>query len=1069
MLPVVTLTVNDQCIDCLVDTGAGTSIIDRNVFPKSRITKLHTPIELKTLTGKEIIESELITKVPFEFKEVAKMSWKVMDLSNKSFKALLGQNILGPLGAKVDLLNNQLEINDQIIKFKGQEFPYKEIHQLEAVDLNYVDLIKKLKTEHMNEEELKQLKQILYRNQDLFYREGDALTNVREVKHQIITKDSRPIYSKIYRFPKVHEEEVDKQMKEMLEQKIIKPSNSPYNSPIWVVPKKADNSGKQKWRIVIDYRKLNDITIDDKFPIPNVESIFDKLGRAQYFTTLDLAKGFHQILVDEKDRPKTAFSTPHGHFEYVRMPFGLKNAPATFQRMINHVLRDYINKTCVVYLDDILIFSTSLQEHVSSINEILAELRRHNLKIQIDKCDFFTKQTEYLGHVLTNEGIKPNERKVNVIRNLKLPATRKQIKSFLGITGYYRKFIRDYAKVAKPMTNFLKKDSKIDVQDLSYKESFQKLKDLITNYPTLRYPDFKKKFVLTTDASNLAIGAVLSQDGHPVSYASRTLNDHETRYSAIEKELLAIIWATKYFRPYLYGEKFTIRTDHRPLVWLNSLKEPNSKLQRWRIRLNEYDFDIEYVKGKDNKVADFLSRINIDKNEINMLEEEEGEVNSDRATIHSGVEDLSDHIPIVDAIVNKYFTQIHLVREKEKEFDSKYRKFRQIFITEEELGNNEYLNNVLRRYIKKGKIGIYSELEDPEYNILQQKLLELFSNEQKIKFVKCTRLAIDLESEDEAFKLIEEIHKNNNHRGIVENYKEIRNTHFYPKLKELVHKYINNCDVCNLSKYDRRPVKYKFEISETPNEPNEIIHGDLFFCHKQVFLTIIDKFTKHLMAQKLNDRNSITIIELLRNRFSIFGKPKKIVLDNEFNNINVKDFLRQESVQVHFTSPRSHTGNSDIERVHGTLNEHLRILEIENHNLNAVEKVLFATEKYNNSLHSTTQEKPLDFVNNRIINLNEIKQRLLDKKHKVIGTLNEKRVDKELENNKETYVKNPEAERHKHKPKYIKIKTKKVNNKLLDKRNRNVHVSRIKRKYKFLTGNQNSDNEQVDANNEVLT
>lgn len=1061
----MTLTIDDKRIDCLLDTGAGTSIIDQNIFPKSRFKTLQFPIELKTLTGKEFIKSEIITKVPSEFHETATMSWKVMDLSNKNFKALLGQNILKPLGAKVDLLNDQLEINNEVIKFKNC-CPYKEIHQLEVVQLNHVDLIERLKTEHMNSEELKYLKQIVYKNQDLFFKEGDKLTNVKEIKHQIITKESRPIYSRIYRFPKIHEEEVDKQVKEMLEQNIIQPSNSPYNSPIWVVPKKVDNSGEQKWRIVIDYRKLNDITIDDKFPIPNIESIFDKLGRAQYFTTLDLAKGFHQILVDEKDRPKTAFSTPHGHFEFVRMPFGLKNAPATFQRMINYALRDHINKTCVVYLDDILIFSTSLQEHINSINEIFDKLRIYNLKIQIDKCNFFAKETEYLGHVLTNSGIKPNGKKVEAIRNLKLPTTRKQIKSFLGITGYYRKFIRDYAKVAQPMTKFLKKDSKVNVNDQSYKESFEKLKNLITNYPILKYPDFKKKFVLTTDASNFAIGAVLSQDGHPVSYASRTLNNHETKYSAIEKELLAIIWGTKYYRPYLLNGKFTIRTDHQPLTWLNSLKEPNAKLQRWRIRLNEYDFDIEYVKGKDNKVADFLSRINTDNNEINILEEENHD-NSDQATIHSGVEDLNDHIPIVETIANKYFTQILLVNEKETEIAIKYKRFRKIYITKNDLGNDTYLNDILRRYIRKGKTAIYSELDDSEYNILQQKLLELFSNERKIKFIKCTKLAIELENEDEAYKLIEDIHNSTNHRGIIENYKEVRNSHFYPKLKELIHKYINNCDTCNLSKYDRKPVQYKFEISETPNEPNEIVHGDLFFCHKSTFLTIIDKFTKHLMTQKLNDRNSITIVELLRNRFAIFGKPKKIVLDNEFNNINIKDFLRQENIQAHFTSPRSHTGNSDIERVHGTLNEHLRILEIESPNLNSVEKVLLATEKYNSSIHSTTQEKPLDFINNRVESIERVKQRMLYKKHKTIGRLNKNRADIKLENNRETLVQNPESERHKHRPKYVKIKTKLVNNKLLDNRNRNVHVSRTKRKYKFFSGEQNSDNDQHSTNQEI--
>lgn len=313
----------------------------------------------------------------------------------------------------------------------------------------------------------------------------------------------------------------------MLEQGIITESNSPYNSPLWIVPKKKDASGQPKWRIVIDYRKLNEVTVSDKFPIPNIEGILDKLGKSQYFSTLDLAKGFHQILVKPEDRKKTAFSTPLGHFEYVRMPFGLKNAPSTFQRLMNSILREFINKICVVYMDDILVFSTSLEEHISNLKIIFGTLKKSGLKLQIDKCNFLNKETEYLGHILTPQGVKPNPEKITVIQNLKLPTTQKQIKSFLGITGFYRKFIKDYAKIALPILKYSKKNTKVNAHDPNYIASFEKLKSLITDYPILKYPNFNRRFKLITDASNFALGAVLTQDGHPVCYASRTLNDHE--------------------------------------------------------------------------------------------------------------------------------------------------------------------------------------------------------------------------------------------------------------------------------------------------------------------------------------------------------------------------------------------------------------------------------------------------------------------------------------------------------------------------------------------------------------
>lgn len=233
----------------------------------------------------------------------------------------------------------------------------------------------------------------------LFYETKSNLTFTNAIKHRIITKDDIPVFARTYRYPYIHREEVTKQIREMLESGIIKPSNSPYSAPIWIVPKKDDASGLKKWRIVVDYRKLNEKTVDDRFPIPNIEEILDKLGRCMYFTTLDLAKGFHQVEIDERDTHKTAFSVEGGHFEFLRMPFGLKTAPATFQRLMNNILGDLVNKVCLVYLDDIIIYSTSLQEHLISLRQVLDRLANANLKIQIDKCEFLKRETTFLGHV----------------------------------------------------------------------------------------------------------------------------------------------------------------------------------------------------------------------------------------------------------------------------------------------------------------------------------------------------------------------------------------------------------------------------------------------------------------------------------------------------------------------------------------------------------------------------------------------------------------------------------------------------------------------------------------------
>ncbi|CAK9801713.1 Retrovirus-related Pol polyprotein from transposon 17.6 [Anthophora quadrimaculata] len=392
----------------------------------------------------------------------------------------------------------------------------------------------------------------------------------------------------------------------MLDKNIIEESDSPYNSPVWVVPKKADASGKQKWRIVIDFRKLNELIDQDAYPLPNIDDILSQLGNAKFFSALDLSSGFHQIPMDENSKTYTAFSTPQGHFHYNRMPFGLKNAPATFQRMMDTALRGLLNRYCFVYLDDI-IFGNTIQQHNDNLAIVLQRLRDLRLKIQPDKCEFLKPELEYLGHITTSEGIKPNPEKIEAVKQFKIPKMPTDVKSFLGLAGYYRKFIRNFSKLAKPLTDLTKKDIPFHWTD-KQQESFQTLKDKLCEAPVLAYPNYNDAFTLTTDASNEGIGAILSQNGHPCCYISRTLNPPEKNYSTTEKELLAIVWAVKRLRQYLLGRHFIIRTDHQALTWLKNCKDPSSRLIRWRLKLEEYEYEIQYHKGKENTAADALSR-----------------------------------------------------------------------------------------------------------------------------------------------------------------------------------------------------------------------------------------------------------------------------------------------------------------------------------------------------------------------------------------------------------------------------------------------------------------------------
>ncbi|CAH2088138.1 unnamed protein product [Euphydryas editha] len=488
------------------------------------------------------------------------------------------------------------------------------------IDKELCDNLRKIRTDHMNDEERREITKICYKYRDIFYSENIPLSFTHAVKHKLRLTDQTPIFVRSYRQAPQQRNEIQKQVDNLLKQGIIRESISPWSCPVHIVPKKADASGKVKWRLVIDYRRLNDRLIEDKYPLPNINDILDRLGRAQYFTTLDLASGYHQVEMHPDDIEKTAFSTERGHYEFLRMPFGLKNAPSTFQRLMDHILRGIEN--VFTYLDDVIIISTSLQEHIEKIKQVFDRFKIHNLKIQLDKSEFLKKHVKFLGHELTEQGLVPNQDKIKAVLNFPLPKTHKDIKSFLGLVGYYRKFIKDFAKLTKSMTLCLKKHKKV-VHSPEFLESFNKCKQILTNAPILQYPNFDQTFILTTDASDIALGAVLSQGpvgaDKPVAYASRTLSDTETRYSTIEKELLAIVWAVKYFRPYLYGRKFIIYTDHRPLTWLMSLKDPNSKLTRWKLKLAEYDYEVIYKKGKQNTNADALSRVKIFHKSVDSL------------------------------------------------------------------------------------------------------------------------------------------------------------------------------------------------------------------------------------------------------------------------------------------------------------------------------------------------------------------------------------------------------------------------------------------------------------------
>lgn len=1028
---------------------------------------------------------------------------------HEQFDWLLGLDNLKKLKAQCDFKNDFLITPKRKYKIYYQNLNSKK-QILNNLESNKIDL-DKFRIEHLNETDREKLIALIKEFSVLFKQDDEPLSFTNRIKHRIRTTDELPVYSKSYRYPEVHRQEVRKQINEMLSQNIIRPSHSPWSSPIWVVPKKADASGVQKWRTVIDYRKLNDKTIDDKYPIPHITDLLDKLGRCMYFTTLDLTSGFHQIEMHPDDIEKTAFNTENGHYEFLRMPFGLKNAPSTFQRVMDDVLRGLQNEICLVYLDDIIIFSTSFQEHLERLRLVFNRLRDANLKVQLDKCEFLQQEVAYLGHVVTPEGVKPNPDKIKAIMNFKIPSTTKQIKSFLGLLGYYRKFINNFAKVTKPITKLLKKDAIIDINDPSYRECFEYCKNLLTNEPILQYPDFSQIFHLTTDASNYAIGAVLSQgpigQDKPIAYASRTLNDHEINYSVIEKELLAVVWATKYFRPYLYGRKFNIFTDHKPLEWLSSIKEPNSKLTRWREKLEDYNFNIKYKKGCQNVVADGLSRIEININETEPISEQidlslendnqsmivEPDIDhlidneSSSNTVHSNQENPIVGVPITEKPINLYKNQIFikLVEHSPQQIKIKKlfeNKFQRMFVQVSERNFEIEIINFIKEYLSPN-VNYYIYFQSPCYEKFSTVLQKHFKNSE-LKLFKCNILLNDVEENLDQTEIIDQYHSGKtNHRGIEETYNRLKEKYFWPKMQISIQEFINECDVCRLSKYDRNPLKLKFNLTPTASKPFEIVHIDSVSLDKQKFLTIVDSFSKYAQAYPLISMQRTEIVKNLLNFFSHHGIPKMIIADNggEFKNDLLQEFLQIHKVNIHFISSQHPQSNGIVERFHSTLIEHVRLFnnreDFKNEHITT--KVSYALIAYNNTKHSSTNLTPFEIVNGHLDNDNpmqlnieqqltshynqnhrektkllyqQINEHLKERKEKIINSRNEKREDAPTNIPAKVFIKNKQKcskTKNKYKMENLQIINRERKTGKLVPRNpqttTNIHLSNIKR------------------------
>ncbi|GES83881.1 KRAB-A domain-containing protein [Rhizophagus clarus] len=482
----------------------------------------------------------------------------------------------------------QLYCNTQFITWERAQEIEQDLKENKLIENEYYYQYKEVEkgTFHvgdLNDEQRRMFQEFMNRHVNLFTWEPDDFGRTSVVKHGIDTGNVVPIKQRFYQTSYKNQLFIKEEIQRLLKAGLIVPSRSQWTSPVVVVEKK---NGKK--RLCVDYWKLNKVTKRDCYPLPRIDDMLETLSGSQWFSSLDLASGFWQVELDQKDQEKSTFITRFGTYEFTVMPFGLCNAPATFQRLMDTVLRDILWQFVVVYIDDINVRSKTFEEHLLHLEQVFSRLAQARLKLSPEKCFFFKDEIPFLGHVVSRHGIQTDPEKLRVIKEFPIPKDLTQLRGFIALASYYRKFVKNFSCIVEPLNRLLKKNTPF-VWGNDQVDSFEYLKTCLMTPPILSYPNFEKPFILYTDASTFALGAILSQKNEDkkervIAYASRTLGKHERNYGITELECLTVVWAIKHFHYYLHGQKFTVITDHAALRYLLNLSNPIGRLGRWLIK-----------------------------------------------------------------------------------------------------------------------------------------------------------------------------------------------------------------------------------------------------------------------------------------------------------------------------------------------------------------------------------------------------------------------------------------------------------------------------------------------------